>query len=141
MAFAQISIIGNLGKDPEFKTLDSGAQLASFSVAVTEKFKKRDGSQQEKTTWFRVDAWQQGPSGLVSGVIQPYLKRGQMVFLQGAPTIDEYEKDGVKKQSFKIRLGGPGSVLQMMGGAKGDTKSDSAPASHAPQTLDDDIPF
>jgi single-strand DNA-binding protein len=146
MAFAQISIIGNIGKDPEIKRLDSGATVGSFSVAVSEKFKKRDGSQSEKTTWFSVDVWQQGENGLVSSVVQPWCKKGGSVFVQGVPTIDEYTKNDVKMKSFKIRLGGPGSTLRLLGG-RGDAKAAetsgaaNTPATEPGATLDDDIPF
>jgi single-strand DNA-binding protein len=142
-SFRQITIMGNVGKDPEVRKLDGGAQVGSFSVAVSEKFKKKDGSQQEKTTWFRCDAWQQTENGLVTSLIMPYIKKGQSVFVQGTPEIEEYEKDGVKKQSFKIRLGGPGSTLRLNGSPKGASAGgvEGSPSAPAAVANEEDIPF
>ena len=142
-AFKQITIMGNIGKDPEIRKIDGGAIVGSFSVAVSEKFKTKSGEQKEKTTWFRCDAWQQTDKGIVTSLIQPYVKKGQSVFVQGSPEIEEYEKDGVKKQSFKIRLGGPGSTLRLCGGTKGDAHEGgiAAPAANGTPVSGDDIPF
>lgn len=141
-SFRQITIMGNVGKDPETRKLDGGAQVGSFSVAVSEKFKNKKGEQQEKTTWFRVDAWQQTEHGLVTSLIMPYIKKGQSVFVQGTPEIEEYEKDGMKKQSFKIRLGGPGSTLRLNGSPKGSTASiEGSPSAPPAVAGEDDIPF
>ncbi len=146
MSFKQITIMGNLGKDPEIRTVGN-ATVGSFSVAVSEKFKNKEGEQVDKTTWFRVDAWQQGEKGLVSALIKPYLKKGQSVLIQGSPEIETFTKDGVEKQAFKIRLGGPGSTLRLCGGKReggsnGNDAGGSANAgASAPGSLDDDIPF
>ena len=143
MSFKQITIMGFVGKDPEIKTLASGARVASFSVAVGEKYKDKAGNQQEKTTWFRVDAWQQQATGIVTSLVQPHIKKGQQIFVQGTPEIEEFEKDGVKKQAFKIRLGGPGSTIRLCGSAKDKGDAHEAPASTAAPAADlgDDIPF
>lgn len=143
MSFSQITILGNVGKDPVIKTLDSGATLGSFSVAVSKKYKKKDGSDAETTTWFNVTCWQQQQSGLVKSVVAPHVKKGGMVFVVGEPEIQEYEKDGMKMRSFNIRVGGPGSTIRLCGGRPGNggsssQTSESAPAGHDPS---DNIPF
>ena len=55
-SFNRITIVGNLGRDPEMRYLPSGDPVASFSVATTERWRTRDGQQQERTTWFNVSA-------------------------------------------------------------------------------------
>ena len=54
--FHRVTIIGNLGRDPEMRYTQDGTPVASFSVAATKKWKTQDGSQREKTVWFRVSA-------------------------------------------------------------------------------------
>ena len=149
MSFRQITIMGNVGKDPEIKKLESGAQIGLFSVAVGEKYKDRNGKDQEKTSWFNVTAWQQKEGGLVSSVISKYVRKGQQVFVQGVPEIEEYEKDGGKRYAFKIRLGGPGSTIRLLGSPKGSSENktngeaaqEQSPAGSQSYDPDDQIPF
>ena len=142
MSFKQITIMGYVGKDPEIKTLSNGARVARFSVATGEKFKSK-GVMTDKTTWFDLDAWQQAETGLVTNFVQPYVKKGTQVLVQGSPEIEEYEKDGVKRKAFKIRLGGPGSTIRLCGSAKDKGDAHEAPASTGAPAADlgDDIPF
>lgn len=150
MSFRQITIMGHVGKDPEIRSVANGAQVGSFSVAVSEKFRGRDGEQRDKTTWFQVAAWQNGDNGIVSSVIGKYVRKGQQVLIQGVPEIEEYEKDGQKRYAFKVRLGGPGSTLRLCGTPKAgsddrqqSSSQSSAPPSSGPSSdpFDDEIPF
>ena len=76
-----------------------------------------------------------GASGFVS-VIEKYVGQGTTVFVQGMPLIEEYEKDGQKQRSFKIKLAGAGSTFRMGGKSGGD----AAPQAQ-PKAPDEDIPF
>lgn len=142
--FASITIIGNLGKDPEIKKLQNGSSVAHFSVATTERWTS-NGERQERVTWFNVDCWQNGDKGLVTNVIQPYLRKGSKVFITGQPTIDEVEKGGVKNRYFKIKLSGGQAVLKLLDSAKdgaGDGGSKGTKSATTTSTAsDDDIPF
>lgn len=141
--YASITIIGNLGKDPEIKKLQNGSTVAHFSVATTERWTK-DGEKQERTTWFNVDVWQQGDKGLATNVVQPYLRKGSKVFISGQPTIDEVEKDGVKQRYFKIKLSGGTAVLKLLDSAKesgGGEKQATGSKATKSDASDDDIPF
>ena len=60
--YQQITIVGNLGQDPEMRYTASGVPVTSFSVAVSKRWTGQDGQKQEKTTWFRVTAWRQWQS-------------------------------------------------------------------------------
>ena len=53
----KVTLLGNLGADPEFKTLENGNAIASFSVATTETWKDKDGTKHEETEWHRVAAF------------------------------------------------------------------------------------
>lgn len=140
MSFRKITLLGNVGKDPEIRTVGE-SQVASFGVAVTDKWTDKSGEKKEKTTWFNISVWQSGANGLVKSVVQPYVKKGSMVFIDGTPEIQEYEKDGHKQRAFNVRVGGPGSTLRLCGQPNGNGKGSSSPADPAPADNNDDIPF
>ena len=91
----------------------------------------------EKTHWYRLEAWDgSNGKGLVSSVIEPYVKKGITVFAQGFPIIEEYEKEGVTHRSFKVKLAGAGSTFRLAG--KASAEGGSAPKNDIPF---DDIPI
>jgi single-strand DNA-binding protein len=90
------TIIGNLGADPEVRTVSSGTKVAEFSVATSRQWTDRNGQQQEKTEWHRIVAWGFSPDkdGL-AGVAERFLKKGDRVYVEGAIEYRSYEaKDG-----------------------------------------------
>jgi single-strand DNA-binding protein len=113
--YAKITMVGNLGKDPEIKRLDNGATTARFSVAVNKSYKRANGETVKHTDWFLVESYQ---AGLVTALIQPYLRKGQLVMIDGEPTIEQYtDKAGIEQRVFKVKLG-PQSTIRMLGGNK-----------------------
>ena len=74
--FNKVILIGNLGRDPETRTLPSGAKVADFSVATSESYTTRNGEKVEQTTWFRAEAWDR-----LADVVTQYLKKGDQVYL------------------------------------------------------------
>ena len=75
--FQQITLIGNLGNDPELRYTPTGIPVASFSLAVS-KAQTKDGQKQEKTTWFRVSAWNKQAEA-----VSQYLHKGSKVLFVG----------------------------------------------------------
>ena len=137
MDIAQITVSGNVGADPEIRMVND-TKVANLSVAVNEGYTNKQGEKVEKTHWYRLEAWDgSNGKGLVSSVIEPYVKKGITVFAQGFPIIEEYEKDGVTHRSFKVKLAGAGSTFRLAG--KASAEGGSAPASK--NDADDDIPF
>ncbi|MAR67989.1 MAG: hypothetical protein CL833_12145 [Crocinitomicaceae bacterium] len=137
MNIAQITVSGNVGADPEIRMVND-TKVANLSVAVNEGYTNKQGEKVEKTHWYRLEAWDgSNGKGLVSSVIEPYVKKGITVFAQGFPIIEEYEKDGVTHRSFKVKLAGAGSTFRLAG--KASAEGGSAPASK--NDADDDIPF
>jgi len=137
MNIAQITVSGNVGADPEIRDVN-GTKVANLSVAVNEGYTNKQGEKVEKTHWYRLEAWDgSNGKGLVSSVIEPYVKKGITVFAQGFPIIEEYEKEGVTHRSFKVKLAGAGSTFRLAG--KASAEGGSAPASK--NDADDDIPF
>ena len=92
-SICQVLIIGNCGKDPEVRTLENGAKVATFSVATsTGGYTKTDGTVvPEKTSWHNVVAWR----GLAE-IAEKYLHKGDKVTIMGTISYREYEKDGIK---------------------------------------------
>ena len=138
MNFAQITVSGNVGSAPEVRDVN-GTKVANFSVAVNESYTNSKGEKVENTHWYRCEAWDgSNGKGLVSNVIEPYVKQGTTVFAQGFPIIEEYEKEGQKQRSFKVKLAGAGSTFRL---ASKGTSSEGAPQTGSPSNADDDIPF
>ena len=137
--FAKITVMGHLGNDPEIRNLPSGTINGNFSVA-TNRPKYTDKNTGEvitpAPTWFRCVAYQTGEAGLVTGLIQKWLKKGQLVFVEGEPRIRKYtDQAGVERTAFEIHLG-PQSVIKMLGGRNGNGHAEAnghdAPASDGP---------
>ena len=94
----ELTLIGNLGKTPECKTLQNGSIVATFSVATTKTYKDAQGQKQKATTWHNVVAWDK-----LAQVCEKYLKKGNQVFIKGEMKYDEYEgPDGGKKVFPKV---------------------------------------
>lgn len=111
-------LIGNLGADPDIRSVGSGTRVANFSVATSRSWTGRDGAQQEKTEWHRIVVWEsdkQAGGGLF-GVVERYLKKGDRVYVEGEIEYRSYEdKDGVTKYSTEIRA----RDLMMLSGKEG----------------------
>ena len=132
-------IIGNLGRDPESKTLPSGNTVTDLAIATSETWKdKQTGERQEKTTWHNVTFF-----GRTAEIAAQYLAKGSKVYIEGSIENQTWEKDGEKKYKTIVK----GRELQFL-----DSKgaSDNAPQQQAPQakpesgfddSLSEDIPF
>jgi single-strand DNA-binding protein len=146
----KMTIIGNLGRDPEVRYTPDGLAVTNFSVAVTEKIRGED-----KTLWFKIVAF--GKLGEICG---EYLSKGKQVYVDGRLQTSEWEdRDGNKRFTLEIVA----STMQMLGtradaydggpssGGGGSYNKPSQPSSPAPsggnepsssqEPPDDDIPF
>ena len=107
MSVNKVILIGNLGKDPEVKTLDNGSKVASFTLATSDNYvNKTTGEKVDQTDWHNVEAW-----GNVAGIIEKYLNKGSQVYIEGKLKVSTYEKDGETKYRTFIRL----DTLKMLG--------------------------
>ncbi|MCY7310298.1 MAG: single-stranded DNA-binding protein [Chitinophagaceae bacterium] len=89
----RVTLVGNLGKDPELKTLADGTPLVKMTVATTETYRLKDGGNQTHTDWHTVVAWR----GLATLAGQ-YLHKGSLVYIEGKIRYRQYEdKEGLKK--------------------------------------------
>jgi single-strand DNA-binding protein len=76
--FNQITLVGNVGRDPEMRYTPNGVPVASFSVATSRRYQGQDGQWQEKTIWFRVTAWRKQAE-----TVSQYLTKGSKVLIVG----------------------------------------------------------
>lgn len=76
--FQQVTIIGNLGRDPEMRYTQAGVPVVSFSVATSRSWTGQDGQKNEKTVWFRITAWRR-----LAEICNEYLRKGNRVFVVG----------------------------------------------------------
>ncbi|HHU33820.1 MAG TPA: single-stranded DNA-binding protein [Bacteroidetes bacterium] len=96
----RVQLIGNLGQDPEVKTLESGKKVANFTIATREEFKNAEGQKVSESTWHNIVAW----NGLAD-IVSKYLKKGNEVALEGKLVYRSYEdKSGVTRYVTEIVL-------------------------------------
>lgn len=89
--------LGNVGRDPDLRMTGS-IQVANFGLAVTDKYKNKDGEYQEKTEWINISAF-----GKLAEIASKYVTKGAMVYVEGKLKIDKYtDKNGNEKISPKI---------------------------------------
>ena len=146
-----VSLIGNLGADPEIKSFQNGGKIANLRIATSESWKdKATGEKKERTEWHSVTV---SSDGLV-GVVERFLKKGSKVFVQGQLQTRKWQDaSGNDRYSTEVVLRGFDAKLVMLDGAKsgggsGDswggtstpTPTPSQSSSFADE-IDDDIPF
>jgi single-strand DNA-binding protein len=117
-------IVGNLGADPEIRSIASGTRVANISVATSRRWNDRNGAQQEKTEWHRIVLWDK-----LADVAERFLKKGDSVYVEGEIEYRSYEdKDGVTKYTTEIRA----RELVMLGGREGGSGGGAAPSNAFP---------
>jgi len=129
-------LIGNLGADPELRYTPGGQAVASFSMATTEKFKNKDGEQQERTEWHNIVCW-----GRQAEIANEYLRKGSSVYIEGRIQTRSYDdKDGIKRYRTEIVT----RQMQLLGG-RGQAQQAPAQPQAAPEPEipadDEDLPF
>ena len=154
MSFNKITIIGNLGRDPELRYTPQGDAVCDFSVAVNDRKRDKAGEFQDVTTWFKVTFWRKQAENA-----SKYLTKGRQVYVEGRLQVEEWtDRDGNNRQTLAIQ----GSELQFIGDRSGDggeerpsnsptendftenisdQKTDNVNNSSSSAPTDDDIPF
>lgn len=134
-------IVGRVGKEPEIRATQSGKEIASFSVATSERWRdKNTGEQKEATEWHRVVVFNEG----LVGVVKNYVKKGTQLYIEGKVKTRAWEDNtGTTRYSTEIVLQGYNGNLTLLGGRSEQSAHDTAKQDgYAPQNeLDDEIPF
>ena len=103
----RVTLIGNLGRDPEIRYLPSGDPVANVTIATSSKYKGKDGNMVEETEWHRVTFF-----GKLAEIVGQYLKKGRPVYVEGRIKTRKFtDKDGVEKYATDIIA----NEMQMLG--------------------------
>jgi single-strand DNA-binding protein len=139
MSFNKITLVGNLGRDPELRYTAQGTPVCSFSMATNERRKDKQGEMQDVTTWFRVTLW-----GRQAETASQYLTKGRPVYIEGRLRVEEWtDRDGKPRYTLEVNA----TDMQFIGGGARPDEPLAARAAAAdspserPEITDDDIPF
>lgn len=156
----KVTLIGNLGNDPEIRTTTGGNKVAQFSLATGRQWNSASGEKQEKTEWHKCVAWNQGQRGTgLADIIEKYAKKGDRLYVEGRIEYRQYEdKEKQTKYVTEINV----REILLLGGGRGGAVGDgegSPVRSRAPEKAksspggdfeefpgalaeeDDDLPF
>ena len=119
----KVILVGNLGKDPEIRTLNSGERVANLSLATSETWRdKASGERKEKTEWHRVVIFNDN----IVKVAENYLKKGSTVYVEGSLQTRKWtDAQGVEKYSTEVVVNKFKGELTMLGG-RGDSAGGGA---------------
>ena len=142
MGINKVILVGNVGRDVEFKNLPNGTALAKFSLATTDN-RSKDEDGKPRTEWHYIVAWSR-----LAEICNQYVKKGMQLYLEGQIRTRNYEKDGVRKYFTEIHI----FTMEMLGkrdaggsGVQDDAPpwGDSSPSGGGGGLPDgaDDIPF
>lgn len=79
----KVTLIGNVGSEPEVRTTANGTKVATISIATSQQWKDKSGEKQEKTEWHRVVLWDRGSKGGLATVAESYVQKGGKVYVEG----------------------------------------------------------
>ena len=152
----KVILLGNLGRDPEIRSMQSGKKMASFSIATSKRWKDRNTQEQkENTSWHNIVVFNEG----LVDVIEKYIKKGSKIYVEGELSTRKYQdKDGNDKYTTEVVLQGYNSTLTMLDSrnTSGSASIEEAPNNSSldskledtldsqvsdSKDLDDDIPF
>jgi single-strand DNA-binding protein len=152
----KVILVGNLGADPEARSLNSGGEVVNMRIATSESWKDRDGNRQERTEWHNVVIFNEN----LGRVAKSYLKKGSKVYLEGQIQTRKWtDKDGNDRYTTEIVLQRFRGELVLLdsrdgGGGRGAFNDDFEDSGSAPSRsqsrpqpaafdtdLDDDVPF
>ena len=107
----KVILIGNLGKDPEVRSMQDGKKVANLSLATSESWKdKSTGEKKERTEWHRVVVF-----GPLADIVDRYTKKGSKIYVQGSLQTRKWsDKDGVEKYSTEVVVQGFGAELVLL---------------------------
>jgi single-strand DNA-binding protein len=116
----KVTLLGNVGKDPEVRHTQDGKAIVNLSIATSESWRdKASGERKEKTEWHRVVIFNEG----LAKVAEAYLKKGSSVYLEGQLQTRKWtDKDGVEKYSTEIVLQQYRGELVLLGGKDGTSE-------------------
>lgn len=120
MSFNKITLVGNLGRDPELRYTPQGTPVCNFTMATNERRKDKTGEFQDQTTWFRVTLW-----GRQAETASQYLAKGRPVYIEGRLRVEEWnDRDGKQRYTLEVHA----TDMQFIGGRGEEQGQGQAPA-------------
>jgi single-strand DNA-binding protein len=142
----KVTLIGNLGGDPEIRHLENGTAVGRFSLATNENYKDKDGNWQKQTEWHNIVVWRE-----LADRAEKQLKKGMMVYVEGKISYRKYSgQDGVERNVTDIvantlrmleKLESNGSDSRFPPAEQPARTAASMPADAPPAAEGDDLPF
>ncbi len=109
-------LIGNVGGDPEIRTVGSGTRVAQFSLATSRNWTDQSGAKQEKTEWHRCVVWNSARGSGLADVVEKYVKKGEKIYVEGEIEYRQWQdKDGQTRYTTEIKV----KELMLLGGRMG----------------------
>ena len=115
----KVILLGNLGQDPDIRTMQSGKKVATMSIATSDSWKDKDtGEKKEKTEWHRIVVFNEG----LVGVVENYIKKGTKLYIEGALQTRKWTDDsGTEKYTTEVVIQGYGGRIDIVS-AKGNNQ-------------------
>ena len=136
----KVILLGNLGQDPDIRTMQNGKKVCTFSIATSNSWKdKETGSDQERTEWHRVVLWRR-----LAEIAGEYLKKGSKIYIEGQLQTRKWEQDGQTRYTTEI-VARDMQFLDSRGSSDSSYEDENQDISmqEVPESgiKDDDIPF
>tara|TARA_B100001287_G_scaffold158080_1_gene132879 strand:+ start:2291 stop:2713 length:423 start_codon:yes stop_codon:yes gene_type:complete len=133
----KVILIGNLGQDPEARFTPQGTAVTNLSIATNESWKDQSGEMQDRTEWHRVVMY-----GRMAETATEYMKKGQMVYVEGRLHTREWEdQNQIKRKTTEIRCDNF-TMLGRRADVQGQEQNNMSPSPSTPNSeVDDDLPF
>ena len=136
----KVILIGNLGQDPEARFTPQGTAVTNLSIATNESWKDQSGETQDRTEWHRVVRY-----GRMAETAADYMKKGQMVYVEGRLNTREWEdQNQIKRKTTEIRCDNFTMLGRRSDAPAGQSQGTMSPSPSAPapdSDVDDDLPF
>ena len=114
----KVILVGNLGLDPDVRSMQNGDKVANLSIATSENWKDQSGQRQERTEWHRVVIF-----GKVAEIAERYLKKGSKVLIEGQLQTRKWEKDGKTNYTTEVVVRGFNGNMTMLDSRDGSGSS------------------
>ena len=142
----KVTLLGNVGSEPDIRTMPNGNKVANFSLATSESWKDKDGNRQEKTEWHRIVTFQEP----LINIIEKYINKGSKLYIEGSLRTRKYtDSNNIDRYTTEVIIQGYSDVLKMLDSKKeAEMKNESSQEAASSNSSaeessfnDDDIPF
>ena len=114
----RVTLLGHAGRDPEMRTIKSGEKTATFSLATTDKWRRKDGGTGEATEWHRIVVF-----GAAVAAVEKLVRKGAALLVEGRITSHEYQdKKGESRRVTEIVVAGPQGLVSVLSPRRDDRR-------------------